>query len=165
MRFFIEKNFGWYPVWGVSIREQRSRARSRRGGVSENQIAGAAAARLFFLTAVAIARATRPFKFHEISVSNTSSSFVSSIHSLAGASLCKTHTVTPSHKINFQFPSADALAEPDNDNLEAGVVFLKSKNCFFSIELLNADITWWTLRFLKVLPKWEQISRSTQYHC
>ena len=63
---------------GVSIREQRSRARSRRGGVSENQIAGAAAARL---TAVAIAIATRPFKFHKISVSNTSSSFVSSIHS------------------------------------------------------------------------------------
>ncbi len=48
------------------------------GGVSENQIAGATAARL---TAVAIAIATRPFKFHEISVSNTSSSFVSSIHS------------------------------------------------------------------------------------
>jgi hypothetical protein len=47
-------------------------------GVSENQIAGATAARL---TAVAIAIATRPFKFHEISVSNTSSSFVSSIHS------------------------------------------------------------------------------------
>jgi hypothetical protein len=51
-------------------------------GVSENQIAGAAAARLFFLTAVVIAIAMRPFKFHEISVSNTSSSFVSSIHSL-----------------------------------------------------------------------------------
>ncbi len=68
---------------GVSIRKQRSRTRSRRGGVSENQIAGAAAARLFFLTAVAIAIATRPFKFHEISVSNTSSPFVSSIHSLA----------------------------------------------------------------------------------
>ena len=50
-------------------------------GFSENQIVGAAAARLFFLTAVAIAIATRPFKFHEISVSNTSSSFVSSIHS------------------------------------------------------------------------------------
>jgi len=42
---------------------------------------GANAARLFFLTAVAIAIATRPFKFHEISVSNSSSSFVSSIHS------------------------------------------------------------------------------------
>jgi hypothetical protein len=67
---------------GVSNREQRSSSRSRRGGVSENQIAGAAAARLFFLTAVAIAIATRPFKFHEISVTNTSSSFVSSIHSL-----------------------------------------------------------------------------------
>ncbi len=65
---------------GVSIREQRSRARSRRGGVSENQIAGATAARL---TAVAIAIATRPLKFHEISVSNTGSSFVSSIHSFA----------------------------------------------------------------------------------
>ncbi len=51
-------------------------------GVSENRIAGSAAARLFFLTAVAIAIATRPFKFHEISVSCTSSSFVSSIHSL-----------------------------------------------------------------------------------
>jgi hypothetical protein len=52
---------------GLAIREQRSRARSRRGGVSENQIAGAAAAaaRLFFLTAVAIAIATRPFKYHE----------------------------------------------------------------------------------------------------
>ncbi len=47
----------------------------------ENQIAGAAAVRLFFLTVVAIAIATRPFKFHEISVSITSSSFVSSIHS------------------------------------------------------------------------------------
>ncbi len=66
---------------GVANREQRSRSRSRRGGVSEKQIAGAAAARLFFLTAVAIAIATRPFKFHEISVSNTSRSFVSSIHS------------------------------------------------------------------------------------
>jgi hypothetical protein len=53
------------------------------GGVSENRIAGSAAARLFFLTAVAIVIATRPFKFHEISVSYTSSSFVSSIHSLA----------------------------------------------------------------------------------
>jgi hypothetical protein len=36
---------------------------------------------LFFLTAIAIAIATRPFKFHENSVSYTSSSFVSSIHS------------------------------------------------------------------------------------
>ncbi len=69
---------------GVSIREQRSRARSRRGGVSENWIAGSAAAQLFFLTAIAIAIATRPFKFHENSVSYTSSSFVSSIHSFAG---------------------------------------------------------------------------------
>jgi hypothetical protein len=43
----------------------------------------ATAARLFFLTAVGIAIATRLFKFHEISVSNTSSSFVSSIHSFA----------------------------------------------------------------------------------
>ena len=51
---------------GVANREQRSRSRSRRGGVSENQIAGATAARL---TVVAIAIATRPFKFHEISVS------------------------------------------------------------------------------------------------
>ncbi len=68
---------------GVANREQRSRSRSRRGGVSENQIAGAAGERLFFLTAVAIAIATRPFKFHEISVLNTSSSFVSSIHSFA----------------------------------------------------------------------------------
>ncbi len=76
--------------WGESRtanREQRSRSRSRLGGVSENQIAGAAAARL---TAVAIAIATRPFKFHKISVSNTSSSFVSSIHSfgLRGEKLC-----------------------------------------------------------------------------
>jgi hypothetical protein len=63
---------------GISSREQRSRARSRRGGVSENWIAGSAAARLFFLTAIA----TRPFKFHENSVSNMLSSFVSSIHSL-----------------------------------------------------------------------------------
>jgi hypothetical protein len=69
---------------GVSIREQRSRARSRREGVSENQIAGTTAARLTAVAiAVAIAIATRPFKFHEISVSNTSSSFVSSIHSFA----------------------------------------------------------------------------------
>ncbi len=68
---------------GVTNREQRSSSRSRRGGVSENEIAVATAARLFFLTAVAIAIATRLFKFHEISVSNTSSSFVSSIHSFA----------------------------------------------------------------------------------
>ena len=51
---------------GVANREQRSSSRSRRGGVSENQIAVATAARLFFLTAVAIAIATRPFKFREI---------------------------------------------------------------------------------------------------
>ncbi len=51
-------------------------------GVSENWIAGSAAAKLFFLTEIAIAIATRPFKFHETSVSYTSSSFVSSIHSL-----------------------------------------------------------------------------------
>ncbi len=69
---------------GVSIREQRSSSRFRRGGVSKNQIAVATAARLFFLTAVAIAiaTATRPFKFREISVSNSTRSFVSSIHSL-----------------------------------------------------------------------------------
>jgi hypothetical protein len=73
---------------GVSSREQRSRARSQPGGVSENRIAGSAAARLFFLTAVAIAIATRPFKFHEISVSYTSSSFVSSIHSLDIKTVC-----------------------------------------------------------------------------
>jgi hypothetical protein len=36
----------------------------------------------FFLTAIAIAIGTRPFKFHENSVAYTSSSFVSSIHSL-----------------------------------------------------------------------------------
>jgi hypothetical protein len=66
---------------GVSSREQRSRAHSRRGGVSENWIAGSAPASLFFLSAIAIA--TRPFKFHENSVAYTSSSFVSSIHSLA----------------------------------------------------------------------------------
>jgi hypothetical protein len=52
-------------------------------GEKQCTIAGLAAARLFFLTVVAIAIATRPFKFHKISVSNTSSSFVSSIHSLA----------------------------------------------------------------------------------
>ncbi len=67
---------------GVSIREKGSRARSLRGGVSENWIAGSAAASLFFLTAIAIA--TRPFKFHENSVAHTSSSFVFSIHSLNG---------------------------------------------------------------------------------
>ncbi len=67
---------------GVSSREQRLRAHSRHGGVSENWIAGSAAASLFFLTAIAIAIATRPFKFHENSVAYTSSSFVSSIHSL-----------------------------------------------------------------------------------
>jgi hypothetical protein len=39
-----------------------SRSRSRRGGVSENQIAGAAAARLFFLTAVAIADSDETFQ-------------------------------------------------------------------------------------------------------
>jgi hypothetical protein len=68
-----------YGGGGVSSREQRSRARSGRGGVSENWIAGSAAASLFFLTAIAIA--TRPFKFRSNSVSYTSSSFVSSIHS------------------------------------------------------------------------------------
>ncbi len=47
----------------ISNREQRSSSRSGRG--------------------VAIAIATRPFKFREISVSNSTSSFVSSIHSLA----------------------------------------------------------------------------------
>ncbi len=51
-------------------------------GVSKNQIAVATAARLFFLTVVAISIATRPFKFCEISVSNSTRSFVSSIHSL-----------------------------------------------------------------------------------
>ncbi len=80
--FYKEKVHKFQQIYGkmggVANREQWSRSRSQRGGVSENQIAGAAAARL---TAVAIAIATRPFKFHEISVSNTSSSFVSSIHS------------------------------------------------------------------------------------
>ncbi len=66
---------------GVANREQRSRSRSRRGGVSKNWAEGATVARLFFLTAVAIAIATRPFKYHENSVTNTTSSFVFSIHS------------------------------------------------------------------------------------
>jgi hypothetical protein len=48
---------------GLSSLEQRSWARSRRGGVLENWIAGSAAASLFFLTAIAIAIETRPFKF------------------------------------------------------------------------------------------------------
>ena len=51
------------------------------GGVSKNWTEGATAARIFFLTAVAIAIATRPFKYHEISVSTPTSSFVFSIHS------------------------------------------------------------------------------------
>ncbi len=68
---------------GVSIREQRSSSRSGRGGVLENWTEGVTAARLFFLTAVAIAIATRPFKYHENSVTNTASSFVFSIHSFA----------------------------------------------------------------------------------
>ncbi len=68
---------------GVANPEQRSRSRSRRGGVSKNWTEGATAARLFFLTAVAIAIATRPFKYHENSVTNTTSSFVFSIHSFA----------------------------------------------------------------------------------
>jgi hypothetical protein len=55
---------------------------SAGGGVSKNQIAVTTAARIFFLTAVAIAIATRPFKFREISVSSSTSLFVSSIHSL-----------------------------------------------------------------------------------
>jgi hypothetical protein len=74
---------------GVSSLEQRSRARSWRGRVSENWIAGSAAASLFFLTAIAIAIATRPFKFHENSVAYTSRSFVSSIHSLAPIPMAK----------------------------------------------------------------------------
>ena len=49
----------------------------------KNQIAVATAARLFFLTAVAISIAMRPFKFREISVSKSTRSFVSSIHSFA----------------------------------------------------------------------------------
>ncbi len=73
---------------GVSSSEQRSRARSRRGGVSENLITGSAVASLFFLTAIAIAIATRPFIFHENSVAYTSSSFVSSIRSLDEDDLC-----------------------------------------------------------------------------
>ncbi len=68
---------------GVANREQRSRSRSRRWGVSKNWTEGATAARLFFLTAVAIAIAKRHFKYHENSVTNTTSSFVSSIHSFA----------------------------------------------------------------------------------
>ena len=58
------------------------------GGVSKNWTEGATAARLFFLTAVAIAIATRPFKYHENSVTNTTSSFVSSIHSFACKRYC-----------------------------------------------------------------------------
>jgi hypothetical protein len=58
---------------GVSSREQWSRDRSLRGGVSENWIEGSAAACLFFLIAIA----TRPFKFR----ANSSSSFVSSSNS------------------------------------------------------------------------------------
>jgi len=85
--FYKEKVHKFQQIYGkmggVANREQRWSSRSRRGGVSENQIAVATAARLFFLTAVAIAIATRLFKFHEISVSNMSSSFVSSIHSFA----------------------------------------------------------------------------------
>ncbi len=84
--FYKEKVHKFQQIYGkmggVANREQRSRSRSRPGGISENQIAGAAVARL---TAVAIAIATRPFKFHEIWVSNTSSSFVSSIHSFGSA--------------------------------------------------------------------------------
>ncbi len=91
--FYKEKVHKFQQIYGkmggVANREQRSRSRSRRGGVSENQIAGAAAARPFFLTAVAIAIAARPFKFHKISVSNTSSSFVSSIHSFGSKSPLK----------------------------------------------------------------------------
>ncbi len=71
--FYKEKVHKFQQIYGkmggVANREQRSRSRSRRGGVSENQIAAAIA--------------TRPFKFHEISVSNTPSLFVSSIHSFA----------------------------------------------------------------------------------
>ena len=57
---------GSFSAWGGLGKPNRSRDR------------GETAARL---TAVAIAIVTRPFEFHEISVSNTSSSFVSSIHS------------------------------------------------------------------------------------
>ena len=81
----IQQIYG--KMGGVANREQRSRSRSWRGGVSKNWTEGATAARLFFLTAVAIAIATRPFKYHENSVTNTTSSFVSSIHSFALQSL------------------------------------------------------------------------------
>jgi hypothetical protein len=50
--FYKEKVHKFQQIYGkmggVANREQRSRSRSRRGGVSENQIAGAAAVRLFF---------------------------------------------------------------------------------------------------------------------
>jgi hypothetical protein len=68
---------------GLELRTAIEGSFSACGGVSENWIAGSAATSLFFLTAIAIAIATRPFKFHENSVAYMSSSFVSSIHSLA----------------------------------------------------------------------------------
>jgi hypothetical protein len=51
------------------------RGGSRSANSDRALVLGATAARLFFLTAVAIAIATRPFKYHEIS---SSSSFIDS---------------------------------------------------------------------------------------
>jgi hypothetical protein len=120
--FYKEKVHKFQQIYGkiggVANREQRSRSRSRRGGVSENQIAGVAAARLFFLTAVTIAIATRPFKFLEISVSNTSSSFVSSIHSFAFRQICSGQTVSLSRlrwnmvKVYVSFPQQGLISQP-----------------------------------------------------
>ncbi len=128
---------------GVSIHEQRSRARSRRGGVSENQIAGATAARLFFLTAVAIALAKRPFKFHEISVSNTSSSFVSSIHSfecepaLDRSRLCSAFLRNPDPNIPFDV-DRDLNPEPSPSFILVGK--LDSQQCHSTLFFLLSFI-------------------------
>ncbi len=68
---------------GESRTANSDRALVLGGGGLEKLDLGRDCGETFFLTAVAISIATRPFKFREISVSNSTSSFVSSIQSLA----------------------------------------------------------------------------------
>jgi hypothetical protein len=72
----------WRLLWGGGSLEPRTAIELSfsEGGGLEKPNRGRDRGETFFQTAVAIAIATRPFKFREISVSNSTSSFVSSIH-------------------------------------------------------------------------------------
>jgi hypothetical protein len=59
--------------WGLDKRTAIEGSFSEWGGLGKTN-RGRGRGKNFFLTAVAIAIGTRPFQFHEISVSNTSSS-------------------------------------------------------------------------------------------